>query len=57
MFELLENEINKMNDVLPTMKSFILPGGLVAVHLLILSVAFTAEENVFALPCRNRIYY
>lgn len=29
--ELLENEIDKMNNILPEMKSFILPGGHVAV--------------------------
>jgi len=29
--QLLENEIDKMNDVLPVMKNFILPGGHVAV--------------------------
>ena len=32
--ELLEKEIDKMNEVLPTMKSFILPGGHVAVSSL-----------------------
>lgn len=31
---LLENEIDKMNEVLPTMKSFILPGGHPAVSFL-----------------------
>src|SRR5688500_6229838 len=29
--ELLENEIDKMNDVLPSMKFFILPGGNIAI--------------------------
>jgi cob(I)alamin adenosyltransferase len=32
--ELLEKEIDKMNETLPTMKSFILPGGHVAVSTL-----------------------
>ena len=32
--ELLEKEIDKMNEVLPVMKSFILPGGQVAVSTL-----------------------
>lgn len=32
--ELLEKEIDRMNEVLPTMKSFILPGGHVAVSTL-----------------------
>ena len=32
--ELLEKEIDKMNEVLPTMKSFILPGGHIAVSSL-----------------------
>lgn len=45
--ELLEKEIDKMNEVLPTMKSFILPAGHVAVSSLHVSrtVCRRAERN------------
>ena len=46
--EKLEHEIDKMNETLPEMRSFVLPGGIPLFHFAILLDVFAEEQNASA---------